>query len=735
MLQLLTLTASLLSAMSPLQEELATGDPPKRFTLEDTLGRGPLYVPTPSVSWQGDGSHYAWGGELYATESGERSGAVPDREDPVLTQLASVLELVDEEGRPTSAALRRKQASDGEQVVLASHEQALYIVRGDFTRRMQAAEAGELHELSPDGRWLAWHADGNLFVADTIGADVRALTTDGNAKLLHGKLDWVYQEEVYGRGKFKGFWWSPDSSRIAFLRLDESPVHDFTVIDHLHPDGSMRVHPEITSYPKVGDPNPIAELCVSTLATGEYLLAELGDDPQKLLVRVSWSPAGERVLVQVQNRIQNRLDLVAVDPESGAAQTWISETSDSWVNVLGLPRWLESGDFLWESERSGQRHVYRYGHDGSLLGAVTAGDWDVLDIAHIDESSQRLWFVTNKDSALDRQGYVIGLDGSGLTRLTQGSGQHRIDVSASGWFIDSYSSLNEPPSARICKPSGQPVRQLEGPSSSTGLDTLPLSSWQLVTIPTRDGYELDGALLQPVDFDPRRSYPVWIPTYSGPDAPSVSNRWNSSAWFQFLAQNDVCVLQVNVRSASRKGQAVTASCYKRLGVQELADLEDAVDWLCAKPWADARRVGITGWSYGGFMSAYAVLKSDRFALAIAGAGVYDWRLYDSIYTERYMQTPELNPEGYAQTSVIEAAKNAQSLGGHLVLLHGTMDDNVHFQNTVQLVHALQKSSLDFELMLYPESRHGVRDRDLIAHRRRLEWRAIEAHLLAPGEDS
>jgi dipeptidyl aminopeptidase/acylaminoacyl peptidase len=234
-------------------------------------------------------------------------------------------------------------------------------------------------------------------------------------------------------------------------------------------------------------------------------------------------------------------------------------------------------------------------------------------------------------------------------------------------------------------------------------------------------------VLPPVELDPARRYPMWLPTYSGPDAPTVSNAWSSSAWYQFLAQNGVMVLQVNVRTASGRGHAVTERAYRQLGVQELLDLEDAVDWACAERNGDPARVGITGGSYGGFMAAYALTRSDRFATAIAASAVHDWRMYDTIYTERYMSTPALNPEGYEKSSVVAGAAD---LRGHLVITHGEMDDNVHFQNAVHLVHALQKAGKDFELVLYPQSRHGIADRDLRWWDRRLTWRVIREELLA-----
>jgi len=298
-------------------------------------------------------------------------------------------------------------------------------------------------------------------------------------------------------------------------------------------------------------------------------------------------------------------------------------------------------------------------------------------------------------------------------------------------FLDSVSTRTRPPQVRLCDGATGKVLRVLAESTPPAPEKNPaLARWELHEVSARDGFPLDVAVLKPRDFDPKKTYPVWLSTYSGPNAPTIRNSWAPSIWSQFLAQQGVIVLNVNVRTASGKGHAIITGCYEHLLRSELSDIEDTVDWLTANPWADAKRVGITGWSYGGSMTAYSLTHSDRFALGIAGAGVYDWRMYDTIYTERYMNTPQANPEGYDQSSVLTAAGN---LHGHLLLLHGTKDDNVHLENTIQLLYALEKSGVqDFDLMLYPESRHGVRNPALRAEMRRREWRTIQEYLRPQG---
>jgi dipeptidyl-peptidase-4 len=715
------------------------GDAPKLLTLEQSAGRGgrvDLTGTLPRYRWASDGVHL----ELSEEEAKvwidpvtwARSEPVPADEKESETPDGGVTTALLAAGLDKARVekLRRSALySSPNGNVLALLDDELWWISGGNARRLGEESQGalELREASPDGKHLAFVQQNDLVRVDIEAGKRVEVTTDGSLDVFNGKLDWVYQEELYGRGNFKAFWWSPDSSALAFLRLDESAVHDFTVIDHIEKE-HFRVKPEITRYPKAGDPNPTVSVGIAGLHGSEVQWVDLSahSDSEPLVVRVDWKPAGERLLFMLQDRIQSWMQLEEVDPATGTTRTLLRESSSGWVDRPEPARWLDDGSFLWLSERSGQKHLYRYGPDGALRSTLTSGDWSVRSIEEVDEERGLLWFGATRDGAVNRNHYRVGLDGKDLVRLTRGAGTHTPTWNqARTLFLDRHSSLGQRTRLALCDGEGQVLREL-GTASSEDLEDYATSPWELHSVPARDGFELDVALLKPVSFDPKRSYPVWLPTYSGPDAPSVRNRWNGSSWYQFLAQNGVIVLQVNVRSASGKGQAVIESAYRQFGVPELADIEDVVDWLCAQPWADGERVGITGGSYGGFMTAYALTHSDRFALGIAASGVYDWRMYDTIYTERYMATPALNPEGYERSSVIAAAADLQ---GRLVITHGEMDDNVHLQNAIQLIWALQKAGKDFEFVLYPQNRHGIRDRDLRWHDRRMAWREIREHLL------
>lgn len=580
----------------------------------------------------------------------------------------------------------------------------------------------EMLKLAPGGKSMSGIRNSNLYVVDLFGEKLQQITSDGSNDLLNGKLDWVYQEEVYGRGNFNAQWWSPNGRFLAFLKLMEEGVPEFQIIRHL--PFSQKV---ITQhYPKAGQTNPRVELWVHDTQSGETRQMEISVyDVERLIVRVDWSPNSDQLLAQVQDRIQSGLTLLSCDPVSGKSKTLIVETSQSWVNVLGDPRWLRDGTFLWKSERTGFAHLYHYRADGELIRQISRGEWEVDSIVRLDEDQRELWLTGSLGRAIESHLYRIDFDGQLLVQLTHEPGSHRTSISPDGEFIlDRFSSIDQPGEYRLLDRDGRRLRVLsEG--SVPSLKTIEDVDATLHEVLTRDGYSLDVMVMKPLNLDPDNPLPVFIDTYSGPNSPTVRQGFPGSGWLRFLVHQDIIVLQVNVRSSSNRGQIDTAACYRQLGVQELRDLEDAIDWLCENPWADDQRVGISGWSYGGFMAAYALTHSDKFRLGIAGGGVYDWRDYDTIYTERYMDTPQLNPEGYSASSVIESAADLQ---GHLLILHGGVDDNVHVQNAMQLAHRLQENRKSFEMMIYPESGHGVRGQ-AARHKRDLEWKSIQEYLL------
>ncbi|HVK06352.1 MAG TPA: S9 family peptidase, partial [Armatimonadaceae bacterium] len=595
--------------------------------------------------------------------------------------------------------------------------------RGHAARLTDTPGEAELDAtLAPTGDRAAFVRENDLFAAraseDGKALPPARLTTDGSARLLNGRLDWVYEEEVYGRGNTTGYAWSPDGKNIAFLQLDETPVRPVALLDAR----TGRPGSKVQLYPRAGTPNPVARLAVVSSGGGSpprFVDLSAYPEADRLLVRFTFSPDSRRVLFQVQNRAQTFLHLIAADPETGKVTRLVEEKTPAWVDVLGQPRFLSDGSFLWASERSGMRHLYRYKADGTPLGPVTKGEWEVRDFYGVDETGGWVYVGgTEAANPLSKHVFRVRLDGAGeRVRLTRAEGEHSAAFDPSlAYFTDTWSDLHTPPQLRLhAARDGAPVRTLaENGRVLSRLAPYRLSRPEIVSVKMRDGFPLNAILIRPERMEEGRRYPVFCPVYGGPNsslfpAATCRNAWGAvEPWYYYLAQQGIAVWIFDNRSASSgRGARAVWTVYKDLGAGELRDIEDGVAWLRgAQAWVDPGRIGIYGWSYGGFLAAYALTHGDVFKVGIAGAGVMDWRLYDTIYTERYLGTPDANPEGYRRSAVIEAAAN---LSGSLLLIHGAEDDNVHLENTLRLARALRDAGKPYELALVPRSRHGVTD--------------------------
>jgi dipeptidyl-peptidase-4 len=682
---------------------------------------------TPAVRWLKDGHHYL------ITNDAERkdvprlqkvnaaTGATTPFFDAAKMQAAfAALPGVSAENARQLANRGNYDLNPAETAVLInwSNDLFYYEFGSDRAVRLTSNPDPEVGEgFSPDGRMVSFVRGNNLYVEDLgMQRRERALTSDGSDKILNGRLDWVYQEELYGRGNFSAYWWSPDSTAIAFIRFDENPVPEFTVVDHI----PYYQNVEVTPYPKAGAPNPLVKLGVVNAAGGEIRWVDTFKyQPADLLIsRVTWSPDSKKVVYQAQNREQTFLDVNFADARNGNSTNVIHETSKAWVAINEQPIWLKDGSFIWASERDGWEHLYHYSADGKLLKQITEGKWEVRSIEGVDEANGLIYFTATEHSHIAPHGYRIKPDGTGLTRLTTAEGSHRVDLSpANNYFIDVWNDLNTPSQVRLHDASGKLVRVI-AENKVDALKQYKLGAPDLLQVKTRDGFVMEAMMIKPPDFNPSKKYPVMSFTYGGPHAPQVRNGWGGQTYMfhQLLAQKGYIIWVCDNRTASGKGLESTWPVYKNFGELELRDIEDGLAWLKSQPYIDGTRIGIWGWSYGGFMTSYALTHSQSFKIGIAGGTVADWRDYDSIYTERYMQTPQNNPEGYKKSSPVHAAKN---LHGKLLLIHGTIDDNVHMQNTMQFVYELQKAGKQFQLMLYPKSRHGVTDPLLLKHMRQM----------------
>lgn len=693
----------------------------------------PVGIAPGALSWLDD-AHYHWARTDAKSRLTEhlKVEAASGRVTPLVDAPKLEATLVRDAGLSPEdargAARQRRYAADwktGRVLVPAGGDLYLYEVAADRARRLTSV-AGEEKEadFSPDGRSVSFVRNHDLHVVPAAGGPEVRLTTDGSDDVLNGILDWLYQEEIYGRGVFRGYWWSPDSKQIAFLRLDETGVPRYTLVDDIpyHPEV------EVTPYPKAGDPNPKVRLGVVAASGGPVAWVPTerhGADI--LLVRVTWTRDGQKLAYQVQDRAQTWLQLELAEPGRGPSRTLLRETTRAWVEVLDEPRWLPDGGFLWQSEKSGHRHVYRHDREGRLLNAVTSGPWDVRSLLSVDEKAGAVYVSAFERSPVGVDVYRVPLSGGPPKRLSEAPGTHTANFNpAATLYLDTFSDLATPPQLRVHRADGTLVRVADEGRFPL-LDEVALARPEPVRVKARDGHVLHGLLIKPPDFDPKRRYPVLQHTYAGPQAAQVRNAWGGPThlFLHALAARGIVGFVLDNRTAS--GPAEQAwHAWGRAGEPELRDLEDGVAWLKAQPWVDGSKIGLSGWSYGGFMVAYALTHSRSFAMGISGAPVTDWRDYDSVYTERLMKLPSENAEGYKATAPRHAAAD---LSGALLLIHGMMDDNVHPQNTMQLAYALQKANKPFRLMVYPKQRHGFTDPALVFHLRTMMAEFAEETLL------
>ncbi len=584
--------------------------------------------------------------------------------------------------------------------------------------RLTRTPAKELAaRFSPDGRKVAFVRDNDLFVIDlTTRAETR-LTGDGSATVLNGALSWLYWEEVFNH-EDAGYWWSPDSGAIAYLRTDESPVSEILFTDFA--PAVPRVLRQ--RYPKAGGANPIVTLAVADAASGRTVFLDREQAPYEYIVGVTWVPDSRSVAVQTTNRAQTRLDLYAVERASGKASRILSDPDEAWVNQHEL-QYLDRGKrFLWSSERDGNTHLYLYSAEGKLERQVTKGPWSVrgeegfygeaLGSAFVDDAKGFVYFTALEKSPVERHLYRARLDGPGLERLTREDGVHRISLSPDRrFYLDRHSAHCTPPSLSLYDVAGKSRTVL----ATARPDLIAAFDWQcptLTTVPAADGFPLQVRLLKPKSFDPAKKHPVILYVYGGPSSPTVADSWGDP-FDQILAREGFVVMRVDPRTATGASKRIQNAVVRNVWSDiELADLLAGVKWLKAQEWADPARVGIWGWSGGGTFTLLALTRSQEFKAGIAVAPNTDWRYYDSKFTEAYMKTPADNPDGYEHTSLVKRAKD---LHGRLLLVHGSGDDNVHPQHSWAVVEELIQAGKQFDLMIYPMRKHTIDDRPARIH--------------------
>jgi dipeptidyl-peptidase-4 len=560
-------------------------------------------------------------------------------------------------------------------------------------------------ELSPVGNKGAYTRDNNLYWVDLETGVETAITTDGKANaIINGSTDWVYEEEF---GFAKAWFWSPDASQIAFYRFDEREVPEF----NFQTWGGLYPGQVTYKYPKAGEKNSVVTIGVYDLKTGKTQWMDLGSNTDQYIVRINWTPQPGLLAIRRMNRLQNTQDLLQADTNTGQTKLIKTESSKTWISVNDDLTFLNDGkSFIYLSEEDGWNHIYHYAMDGSLIRQVTKGEWEVTRFLGINEKTKRLYYMSTEASSMERHLYAMNLDGSDKRKLTSISGMNNVNVTRDfRYYVNTVSSNTLPTRVSIHQMDGKELKLLEDNQDLlVTMDEFDLPEREFLRIPAADGTPLNAWLIKPHDFDPNKRYPLLIYVYGGPGSQNVNNSFNSGdrgLWHMLLAQDGYLVACIDNRGTGGRGADFKKQVYRNLGKLETEDQIAAARWLGSQSYVDERRIGIWGWSYGGYMSSMALaLGADVFKLAIAVAPVTDWRFYDTIYTERYMATPQLNATGYQYGAPIE---HAAKIKGKYLLIHGTADDNVHFQNAVVMADALIKANVQFDTMFYPDKNHGI----------------------------
>jgi dipeptidyl-peptidase-4 len=569
-------------------------------------------------------------------------------------------------------------------------------------------------KISPDAKYVSFVRDHNLWLVSTADGKERPFTTGGNEKLRKGELDWVYPEELE---IFSAYWWSPDSSSIAFLEMDESKVTQFSLLNFESYTGEA----DLQRYPVAGGPNPIVRVLVASLSGGEPRAMDIGSETDIYIPRVNWLPDSRRLAIQRLNRDQNILDLLLADASTGKSSTLLTEKDQYWVNVNDDLNFLKDGKrFLWASERTGYRHLYIYGLDGKQISQLTKGDWEVNQVDGVDETKSIVYFTSTEKSPTERHLCRVGLDGSGFARITKEDGMHSINMSSTtNFFVDTYSNAMTPPRQDLYHADGSKAATLNE-NKVDELAKYHLSPVEFFTVKARDGVSLNCFLIKPPNFDPAKKYPVIVYTYGGPHAQVVLNAWTGGGllWHEMMAQKGYIIFALDNRGSAGRGHLFEESIRYHLGGPELADQRDGVTWLQQQPWVDPQRIGIWGWSYGGHMTLHAMFEaSDLFKVGFAGGPLTDWHFYDTIYTERYMGLPQQHESEYKESSPVSHVENFK---GRLLIAQGTGDDNVHYSNTLSLINDLISQSKYVEVIAVPGRGHGVSDPPA----RRIVWTRV-----------
>ena len=598
-------------------------------------------------------------------------------------------------------------SSDMNSLIIIKDDDLYYFKKGDKElRRLTNDDVPEVNaRFSPDGLKIAYTKNKDLYVFDlSLNKEIR-LSFDASERIYNGYSSWVYMEEILDRpSRYAAFWWSPDGNKIAYLRTDETDVPVFT-LNRLDEADGIHGKLEQVPYPKSGDPNPKVKMGIADVASAKTAWVKTDYTADQYIAWPFWTTDSRKLAIQVINRDQNDMKIILADPATGDFTQIYSETQKAWLDFYKDIYVMKNGTgFIVNSVRNGWENLYYYSWDNRLIAQLTDLNCRVTSLDRVDELQKVAYFTATGTESTDSHCFRVGLDGKNLIQITNGSGMHDVSISPKGtWFTDTWNSITSAGSIMLIDKKGKQVKEIYKFEQQV-FDPAKHSKAEMVKIPTSDGlFSMPAIITYPMNFDANKKYPVIFRIYGGPDSKNVYNRWqgNNPSWD---SQNGIITFTVDHRGSGQFGKRGLDYLHRSLGKWEILDYADAVKWLLAKPYIDSTRIGITGSSYGGYMTCLALTKgADYWTHGFAGSSVTDWRLYDNIYTERFMDTPQDNPEGYKDASAVTWAKNYK---GKLYMTHGDLDDNVHMQNSIYLISRLQDEGKSFQFMIYPNGRHG-----------------------------
>jgi len=692
----------------------------RAITIDDLTTRNTFAQKTVSgINWMADGKFYTSLAGNKILKHDVASGQVID----TLADGQALSPSITIEGYQLSADEMQALITTGFEGIYRRSYKANYYVYRLATKQLVPLSAGGKQSyatFSPDGTRVAFVRNNNLFVVTLATMSELQVTNDGRFNhILNGSTDWVYEEEL---SFAQAFYWSPDSKKIAFHRFDESEVKEY----NMQKWNKAALYPQDYryKYPKAGEDNSKVEIWIYHLATQQKVKADTGIETDIYLPRVLWTANPDVLSVRRMNRLQNTLDILHVDATTGNSNTVLTEKSTTYFDIDYTDElvYLKNGkQFVTSSERNGYKHFYRYNIEGALLNQITIGAWEATQLVGMDEKAQLLYYLSTEGNYQDRTLYSISLDGKKKTKLSTTGGVHSVNMSADcQYYIDYVSSAAQPLTVSLYQSKGNKLLKVleSNEALQKTLDEYGVVPKEFFQYTAADGQtKCDGYLLKPRNFDPAKKYPVLVHQYTGPRSTNTLNNFGGGVnfyWHQMLTQQGIMIAILDTRGTGSRGEAFAKQTYKQLGKLELEDLLAGGRYLGSLPYVDKERLGIWGWSFGGYTTSLAMTKgAGVYKVGIAGAPVTTWRFYDNIYTERFLQRPQDNPGGYDDNSPLNFADKLQ---GDFLLIHGTGDDNVHFQNAVALEEALINAGKQFRSHFYPDQAHGFRGARVNHHR-------------------